>query len=282
MKSSLSLEGKMNTEKVISREYKIMLKAEKFQGETAIFLAASALFWQNFKTNISEIVPEIKGNLDRIEKNRLIKFYDTKEKLLRTNNYVFRERIDIDENSQEVTLKFRHPDRYISQDRNMDARKKNKGTTKFEEDIKPDFLKLYSFSTKQKVSETKTLQTLNDISNLYPDIENKIPEFKKDREIVLVGDFVARETVITNAQFTIRKSPLVKADCALVVWRDREINPHIPLLVEFSFKYEDEKEEYTYKMAQRAYDVFQALQKMEDWIDPNSMTKTAYVYHLDS
>jgi hypothetical protein len=272
----------MNKEKVISREYKIMLKAEQFQGETSKLLATAQLFWQDLQSRISQIVPDIEGSLEQIEKNRIIKFYDTTDKLLRSNNYVFRERIDLDEKTREVTLKFRHPDRYISQDRNMDARKKNKGKTKFEEDIKPDFLKLYSFSTKQEISDNKTLDTLGSISDLYPDIASKIDEFSHNTEIILVGDFIARETVITGAQFTVRKSPTIQSECALIVWCDRKGNPHLPLLVEFSFKYEDEKEEYTAKMAQRAYEVFQALQKMEDWIDPNSMTKTAYTYHLDS
>ncbi|MEM9542613.1 MAG: hypothetical protein AAGA60_24360 [Cyanobacteria bacterium P01_E01_bin.42] len=272
----------MNKEKVISREYKIMLKAEKFQGETEKLLSVAALFWQDFQTYISPLVPEVKGNLERITKNRTIKFFDTSAKLLRTSNYVFRERIDLDEKTREVTLKFRHPDRYISQDRNMDARNKSKGKTKFEEDIKPEFSKLYSFSTKQEISDKKTLNTLEDISNLYPDIKSKIDAFKKDTEIALVGDFIARETVIEGAEFTIRQSPTVKSECALVVWCDRKGDPHIPLLVEFSFKYEDKQEKYTAKMAQRAYDVFQALQKMKNWIDPDSMTKTAYVYHLAS
>ena len=272
----------MNKEKVISREYKIMLDAERFRGETSQFLTTAKLFWQDFQSAISSIVPEVEGSLDRIEKNRTIKFYDTTDKLLRTNDYVFRERIDLDEKTREVTLKFRHPDRYISQDRNMDARKKNKGKTKFEEDIKLQFLKLYSFSTKQEISDNKTLDTLRSISDLYPDIASKIDEFFPDTEIALVGNFIAREIVITGAQFTVRKSPEIRAECALIVWCDRKGDPHIPLLVEFSFKYEDEKEEYTAKMARRAYDVFQVLQKMKDWIDPDSMTKTAYVYHLDS
>lgn len=272
----------MNKEKVISREYKIMLKAEKFQGDTPKIFAASSLFWQEFKTRISQIVPEVEGDLNRFEKNRTIKFFDTSEKLLRTSNYVFRERIDLDAKTREVTLKFRHPDRYISQDRNMDARKQSKGKTKFEEDIKPEFLKLYSFSTKQEISDKTSLATLRDIDKLYPDIESKIDAFNKDTDLYLVGDFIARETVIEGAGFTIRKSPVVKSECALIIWCDCKEDPHVPLLVEFSFKYEDEKEEYTKKMAQRAYDVFQALQKMEDWIDPDSMTKTAYVYSLDS
>ncbi|MBP0016172.1 MAG: hypothetical protein J7647_01290 [Cyanobacteria bacterium SBLK] len=272
----------MNKEKVISREYKIMLKAEKFRGDTQKLFSVSSLFWQEFKTCISQLVPEVEGELNRIEKNRTIKFFDTSEKLLRTNNYVFRERIDLDEKTREVTLKFRHPDRYISQDRNMDARKKSNGKTKFEEDIKPEFLKLYSFSTKQEIADKTPLDTLGDVDELYPDIDNKIDEFKKDTELHLVGDFIAREIVIEGGGFTVRKSPVVKSECALVVWYDFKGDPHVPVLVEFSFKYEDEKEEYTVKMAQRAYDVFQALQTMEEWIDPDSMTKTAYVYSLDS
>ena len=55
-----------------------------------------------------------------------------------------------------------------------------------------------------------------------------------------------------------------------------------PLVAEFSFKYADDKENYSGKMARRAYDSFMGIQdRLGAWVDNKSMTKTAYVYALE-
>ena len=86
--------------------------------------------------------------------------------------------------------------------------------------------------------------------------------------------------VITGADFQIRKSPKVEAECALVVWYDDSSKEDMPVVVEFSFKYENEREEYDGEAAQRAYNVFGILENLEQWVDPEGQTKTKtfYVY----
>ncbi len=263
---------------VTSREYKIMLKQEQFIGSQDNLLEIAGNFWNAFKDAIQDIVIDTDGSLNKIKKQRKIQFYDSADNCLRENSYVFRERIDLNTDEREVTLKYRHPDRYISQDRDMAAAVEKNGETKFEEDIKPEFIKLYSFSTKQPISDDKNINKLKDIRELYPDLKKQLKFYQKDVPINLVGDFTARELVIAGADFQIKKSPKVEAECALIVWYDDSSGEDIPVVAEFSFKYENKREEYDGKAAQRAYDVFYKLQGLGQWVNPEGQTKTSYVY----
>jgi hypothetical protein len=264
---------------VVSREYKVMLKKERFVGSQADLIKKAELFWKTFKDSIKDIVIDTDGTLNKVDKQRTIRFHDSADCYLRENSYVFRERVDLATGVREVTLKFRHPDRYISQDRNMAAADTENGKTKFEEDIKLPFLKLYSFSTKQPISENKSLNKLNDPADLYPDLKKRLKSFPKNESIGIVGDFTARELVISGADFQIEKSPKVEAECALIAWYEESGDKDAPVVVEFSFKYENEQEEYDGESAQVAYDVFCTLEgKLTEWIDSEGPTKTAYVY----
>lgn len=267
--------------KVISREYKLMLRKELFTGDEQQVLRVASAFWHGFTQAINNMVLDVDGDLQEIADKRIIKFYDTDENLLSSNHYILRERYNISNDNKEITLKFRHPDRYISQDRNMNAGDAARGKTKFEEDIKADtkspFSILYSFSTTQKISFDENLSKLQDAARLYPDLQEKLIGYTKEKEIKTVG-ITVRELVIKGAKFQIKNQPRLDSECSLIVWYDDKGDEKQPVAVEFSFKYGDENEDYTSKMAHRAYDVFQGLQKLTSWVDPESDTKTAYIY----
>lgn len=263
---------------VVSREYKVMLKKERFVGSQDDLVERAKDFWNAFKDSIQDIVFDTNGNLQKIEKKRTLRFYDSVDRRLRENDYVFRERVDLSTGKREVTLKFRHPDRYISQARDMAAGVEN-GRTKFEEDIKLPFIKLYSFSTKQPISDGKSLNKLNDPGKLYPDLKKRLKSYEENEPIEIVGKFTAKEIVVSGAYFQIGKNPKVEAECALIAWYEEAGEEGRPVVVEFSFRYENEREEYDGEAAQRAYDVFGRLKDMlAEWIDSEGPTKTAYVY----
>jgi hypothetical protein len=69
--------------------------------------------------------------------------YNTKDLLLHAKDYIFHERKSLTDGGQEVTLKFRHPDRYVSQDRGMKPKISRNKKVKFEEDIKATFVNIY-------------------------------------------------------------------------------------------------------------------------------------------
>ena len=265
---------------VISREYKMMLRAGLFAGDTDTLLRQAGGFWRDFAEAIGAAVIKTDGGLNAMTKQRYIRFYDAKEQHLQKNHYIFRERVDTMSGDREVTLKFRHPDRYIAQARRMDAAQVERGKSKFEEDIKPPFQSLYSFSTTQKISSDKRLNRMDDPGRLYPDLPKQLDTYTETEAILVVGNFTARELVLTGAAFQIGKQPKVEATCALVVWYDAEDGAQKPKVVEFSFKYGNDDENYSGEVTQRAYKVFQVLQSttLAGWVDHKSKTKTAYVY----
>jgi hypothetical protein len=66
------------------------------------------------------------------------------------------------------------------------------------------------------------------------------------------------------------------AECALVLWYAEDAEN--PAVAEFSYKYADEDEDYGRKVAARAFDAFKEVQTMDQWVDPESLTKTKFVY----
>jgi hypothetical protein len=157
----------------------------------------------------------------------------------------------------------------------------NRGEAKFEEDIKTPFEVLYSFSDTQIISKDDKLNQIQDATQLYPDLLDKVSLLKADEKIRTIGCII-REIVIKGAKFQIKNQPRLDSKCALIIWYDNNDDPKKPVALEFSFKYEDENEVYSRKVAQRAYDVFHILQEiLTYWVDLDFDTKTAYIYKLD-
>jgi hypothetical protein len=266
---------------ICSREYKLMLRASKFAGDEGKLTSSAGALWRDLAAIIVPSAVAVSGTDDIERKRRQVRFFDTRDKWLRSNDYVVRERVDLENNERELTLKFRHPDRFISQDRDMTPAEGPDADLKFEEDIKPPFQALYSFSSTVLVKEDTALDTLKDVNKLYPGLAGAVEDFPKAEPLSVVGGFTAYERVIKGTSFQIRKDPEVCAQCSLTLWYEGE-DGDTPVVAEFSFKYQDDKEAYTAKMARRAYAAFMDIQaRLGDWIDNGSMTKTAYVYARD-
>ena len=140
----------MKTRKVVSREYKLMLQAAKFAGSEKRLLAVADELWGELVGAIAPFVVRVDGALDTISKHRLVAFLDSQARHLCVGGYHFRLRRTLEGSRPEVTLKFRHPDRYVAEARQMKSRGFAR-TVKFEEDIKPPFNSLYGFSTRGRV-----------------------------------------------------------------------------------------------------------------------------------
>jgi hypothetical protein len=270
----------MRQAKVIGREYKIMLHASRFAGTEDDLRQHAQRFWHTFRQTIRQVVLDTDGDLDNIDKQRLIRFYDTPGHRLRQHDYICRERRDERSGDREVMLKFRHPDRYVAQDRELDTPSGSHSESKFEADIKRPFQPLYSLSTKQQLAPTRHLNTMRDLGRLYPGLPQTLDVYNEAEAITVVGHFTARELVLTGADFQIGKGPKIEAECALIVWYDVAGSAQQPVVVEYSFRYGDKDEQYEGEVAKRAYDAFQLLQSeaLAGWVDNAASTKTAYVY----
>ena len=268
----------MKRRKVVSREYKVMLQAARFAGAKKQLLGTTRRLWDEFSRAVAPAIAAATGTLDTIEKERLIVFLDTDAQHLRAGGYIFRVRRPLDGQQPEVTLKFRHPDRYVAESRQMKS-PRIRTEIKFEEDIKAPFVSLYSFSSSAGLGKTPAPSTLKDVSRLFPDVSKRLGEVDGRHALGAVNNFTARELVITGATMRIGTKPKVECECALIVWYDQNGSATEPVAVEFSYRYGDEKGRYGGKAAKRAFDVFEMLQReLTEWVDPNPRTKTAFVY----
>lgn len=266
----------MDLQPVISREYKLVLKADKFSGDESSILQHAQSFWSELTKLVPPDLGTIVGMPDTIDSRREIRFYDTKDVMLNKSSYIFRERTEQPDGGTEVTLKFRHPDRYISQDRNMTPRKLA-GKTKFEEDIKAPFLKLYSYSTTVPVSEETKRGKVKHIIKLYPGLAEKIAADLHEENIAVVNDMTIQEIVVTGASVGFGRNAEEEAECAFIVWYGS--GEKHPMIVEFSFRYGNKKERYSGAAAQCAYTLFLLIQhQMKHWISTDDATKTGFVF----
>ena len=104
---------------ITSREYKVMLRHDWFAGSESELLDRSNEFWMDFQEIMQELNLKCTGAPHQVKVHRHITFFDTKGHLLNKNAYVFRERTDPKKVEREITLKFRHKDRCVSQERDM-------------------------------------------------------------------------------------------------------------------------------------------------------------------
>ena len=85
--------------------------------------------------------------------------------------------------------------------------------------------------------------------------------------------------MINGATMQIGKNPNVHAEWALIAWYDADGKRRKPVAVELSYRYRNEDGEYGGGVTSGAFDVFNIIQlKLERWVDPNPMTKTAIVF----
>ena len=267
----------MSRKKVISREYKLVLNTENFSGNEAESGKKIEKFWRN----LEEVYPgklKFGKKTGKIKSNREIRFFDTVNALLDSHHYIFRERKDINNNQREVTLKFRHADRYISQDRDIRARGPN-SETKFEEDIKAPFNVLYSFSTTKTINDNDVYKKLKHIKKHYPGFSLTDQEDNDEEKLVQVNEHLVRETVIAGPSIQLLDKPLTEAECALIIWyQGNSLSPN-PVIIEFSFRYGDRKGRYSATLAKAAHDFFHTVQnQMKHWLGDANSTKTGFIY----
>jgi hypothetical protein len=175
-----------------SREYKLMLQASKFNGDEEKLLASAGALWGDLAAIIVPHVLSVSGGAEIEHKRRQVRFLDSAQKWLRSNDYVVRERLGLEDNEREVTLKFRHPDRHISQYGEMDPTEGFEKDLEFEEDIRPELLKLYSFSSSAIVPEDTKLATLADIPAVFPGLPKAIDESPEAEKLKVVGGFTTK------------------------------------------------------------------------------------------
>ena len=262
---------------VISREYKLILDASRFQ-------------YQNEQSDVLNLMqaakPAIEDAIDRsvtgtatLDHDRQVRFFDTAGScVLDQLGYSFRERLE--NGNSEVTLKFRSPDRYIADFEDLSSSTKG-ADSKLEADVGATsdmpFKVVYSHST--KAPNGRKLNRMNDIHAHFPGFED---DYGLDDDLALsvVGDLTVTERVYRNVDIDLGQHD---GEISITLWyAGTPSGNQAPAVAEISFKYEDPSADYTRKVVNRARQAFDALRGLSDWVEPDGQTKTAFVYQYDS
>jgi hypothetical protein len=273
----------VDRQNVVSREYKVMLRPARFTGDRDDLLEHAASLWKDLSRLIRDVAISTAGSLSEVKPPRLISFFDTRDHELNEAGYIFRERLELEGGKREITLKFRHADRFLSQARDMRSSGVAKSKTKFEEDIKAaakaPFVSLYSFSTTIGVDADSKWPAVRDVVRVFPDVGKRLEGVDPAAALKRVNNFTARELVLRGATARIGKTPDVDAEWALIVWYKDKGPKGKPATAELSYRYGDDNEAYEGGLTRRACDIFSLLQSgFKRWVDPNPRTKTAFVF----
>ena len=285
-----------------SREYKLMLKPDKFTGADPLKAV------EQFTTE--QLVPALReqwnydaaGELTQkgmqIGERRVIRFWDSGDCLLYRNGFAWRGRTEIDEhgkraNELELTLKFRSPDAFLAAGMPVSAKDDAKKVdSKLEEDLGPVAVRggpgegvaanprsvrsQFSRSTKQTVSSDKVPGTLAGIAGLYPSFNDGLRMVAGNVQMSapLEPSPEFRELVYESSKLDITKD--LKARLALTLWYEGAENADHPALAEISFKYDVKNGAVPNEAAGRALKLLLVMQDLP-WADPTAPTKTAFV-----
>ena len=158
------------------------------------------------------------------------------------------------------------------------AAKGLKSKRKFEEDISSPFVSRYSHSNTVK-SNDKLPGTLKAAKKLFPaigELRHDGQAYSDRRRLQPTHSVSVFERVLTGPTMQFGKVPV---EVALILWSNGPTGR--PLVAEFSYRYGNEKEEYTADVAQLAMAMFMAFQRL-DWCVPDGRTKTQYAYGENS
>ncbi|OZG74209.1 hypothetical protein BTA51_04105 [Hahella sp. CCB-MM4] len=258
---------------VASREYKLMLQSQQFTYGAEASNVSS--FLQQAEAAIESAISRDVIGSEYLAKVRDVKFFDTPGSCeLDRLGYAFRERVENGES--EVTLKFRSPDRYIADFEDLSA-SGSQAETKLEEDIgiSPDsgFKVIYGHST--TIPNTRNINEMKDINSLFPGFDQEYG-FNNSLDLAVVGDLNIHERVYKGRVIDLGQ---FDAEISVTLWyKGAPTGTEHPLVAEVSFKYEDSSADYTQKVVSRAKLAFEALQELGTWTDPESKTKTRFVY----
>lgn len=259
---------------VTSREYKLLLDPNNFTYATESSKVDD--YFDDLVTAVEAAISrDVTGSLS-LDTTRTVKFYDKSSSCdLKSLGYIFRDRIE--SGNSEVTLKFRSPDRYISDFEDLSA-SSNQAETKLEADIgvkgTNTFNVVYSHST--TAPNTRTINEFADINYHFPGFDSDYG-FSDNTPLSLVGNLSINERVYKGGEIDLGS---IDAEVSVTLWytSSSPSSATHPAIVEVSFKYEDSSADYTKAVVNRAKTSFEALQGLTAWNSTSSTTKTEFVY----
>ena len=202
----------MSNRSITSQEYKLMLKAERFQNRTEGS--------NGFMTLVATLVENQGGQTTKSfhEKERRVWYLDTPTFALRQNGFILRLRSEMEATKPfNLTLKCRHSDRYLAASTKVSVSEEAEATykedrgdieSKFEADILGQSVGKFSHSTSIRMNKYPELRTVAEIAAIFPVLE-ALP-VNKDTPIVVVNGFEAYEIKCEAGEIDFGQKPKVK------------------------------------------------------------------------
>lgn len=173
------------------------------------------------------------------KKRRRTWFLDTKtHSLNKRNRFLLRVRKEIENDEYELTLKCRHPDRYMSASHDLSSPWKNV-QFKFEEDISIPFISKFSHSASLQGTKMPVLKKIGDLLYLFPNLNLK--DIFVTESLIKVNNFEPYE--VTYKIGTLKLGQKKEIDVYINLWYLENSNKNInPLIVEMTFNYASKEE----------------------------------------
>ena len=202
--------GRMKTRKVVSREYKLMLQAAKFAGPGE---APARRRRRSSGRSLSRAIasvrrPQLMAHSIRSASSGWSSFLDSRRPApvrgrLRLSRPPHRSRA----HRPEVTLKFRHPDRYVAEARQMKSRR-IRATSQVRRGHQTRRSSRSTVSRPGTRRQRRTCRTRSTLfPRLFPDLPKRLGKFDGSLKLRAVNGFTARELVVTGAILTIGTKP---------------------------------------------------------------------------
>jgi hypothetical protein len=172
---------------------------------------------------------------DILEKTRRKLWYlDTPTFKLKRNSFFLRIREYEVNKPFEITLKCRHPDRYLVCTFDFSNSSKDM-SIKFEEDIAIPFSSNFSLSASFNISSLHRFTNFKDLKRIFPNL-NILGIDEKDR-LEKVNEFEAREVVFQAGTFELTGKHSLNTFLTLWYKTDSNTRSSTPLVAEFTFRY---------------------------------------------
>jgi len=215
---------------ISSREFKLMLNTNSFiNRKEGIRKFSEILQFQLRNQN-----GEFEGEDDIEEKKRLTSYLDTNKYDLNAKKFLFRIREEKEINEYNVTLKCRHPDRYVSALHDLSSPRKNM-ETKFEEDIISPFVSKFSLSAEYQDKRKPKIDTIGELRSLFPGLDG-LDNIHSTERLKKVNDFEAVEVSCEIGKIIFENKKKKDINTYLNVWYVSS-EENTPVIIEFTYKY---------------------------------------------
>nr|WKF60741.1 hypothetical protein HUO10_005263 [Paraburkholderia busanensis] len=256
------------TPSVGSREYKVLLNPVNFASQPA---DAANRFLTDLQASLAA------NGFDRTvtgsfaaDNDRTVLYYDSPGTCaVKQAGYSMRERDD--SSGRNIELKFGSPNQTTSAKTDVSG-SSSKAKSKLEDDITPPSNETFSHSTSEPLSDSKNINHLSDIKDLFP--TTHVFDSISSQSLVPVSGLSIHEVTYDGPVSDLGQE---NADFTMTVWYAN--GSTTPALAEISFEVDVNSDgDFTDKVTSRSQLMFSVIQGMTNWVQSPSSTKTAWVY----